>query len=471
MRAGLCHAATVVLRHAATVDLQVVVILFSLFPVVETNSTFMHEYITLLREHPQFRTLWIARLVSNLGDWFNLLASAALVQSLTNSGMAVSGLFLARFIPTFLATPFAGVIADRVSRRTIMLAADVLRFATVLCFLFVRDASQIWLFYVLTALQFIFSAFYGPAHSAIIANVVPKERLVAANTLDALSWSVMLSIGALLGGVATALLGVQMAFILDALTFLVSAYFVSRIHIVYANAGVGEGEHANTGGWLAFRDGLNYLRLRPYLLVIALVKAGGAVIWGVVNVLEIPMSNTDFAIRGSGALTLGIVYALIGIGTGVGPLLIGKLTGRGSPQLLRGIGISFVVFTIGVLWVGLANNTPGFLAAISLRGLGSGALWVFSSVLLQSFVQDHFRGRVFGFELAALTLAESVGTIYGGVSIDNWGMTPSQAVLLIGGVSVFVTIGWYIFQQRAIGALANERSFATPRVRAEAAAD
>ena len=146
----------------------------------------MHEYVTLLRDYPQYRTLWIARLISNLGDWFNLLASAVLVQSLTNSGMAVSGLFLARFIPTFLATPFAGVIADRFSRRTIMIMADVLRFGTVLCFLFIRDPSQIWLFYVLTALQFIFSAFYTPAHSAIIANVVPPERLVAANTLDAL---------------------------------------------------------------------------------------------------------------------------------------------------------------------------------------------------------------------------------------------------------------------------------------------
>lgn len=425
----------------------------------------MNEYITLLREHPQYRLLWIARLISNLGDWFNLLASAALVQSLTNSGLAVSGLFLARFIPTFLATPFAGVIADRFSRRTIMMAADIFRFGTVLCFLFVRDPSQIWLFYVLTALQFIFSAFYTPAHSAIIANVVPEERLVAANTLDALSWSVMLSIGALLGGVATALLGVQMAFILDAATFLVSAWFVSRIHVIYANAPAA-GEHAETGGLLAFRDGLNYLRFRPYLLVIALVKAGGALIWGAINVLEIPMSNNQFAINGSGALTLGLVYALIGLGTGLGPVVIGRIMGDTPSQLLRGIGVSFIVFTIGVLWVGLASSTLAFLTAISLRGLGSGALWVFSAVLLQTFVQDRFRGRVFAFELAAFTLAESASTIYAGVSMDRWLMEPQGAALIIGIAGIAITGAWYVFQRKAVGALARERSFATARISA-----
>lgn len=423
----------------------------------------MREYVTLLRENPQYRLLWIARLVSNLGDWFNLLASAALVQSLTDSGMAVSGLFLARFIPTFLATPFAGVVADRLSRRTIMIAADVLRFGTVLCFLLVRDPSQIWLFYVLTALQFIFSAFYTPAHSAIIANVVPSERLVAANTLDALSWSVMLSIGALLGGVATALLGIQMAFILDAATFLVSAFFVSRIHVLYTNAPLA-GEHANTSGLLAFRDGLSYLRLRPYLLVIALVKAGGALLWGAVNVLEIPLSNNPFAINGSGALTLGLVYALVGLGTGVGPLLIGRIMGDSPRQLLRGISVSFVIFVLGVLWVGLANSTPAFLTAISLRGLGSGALWVFSAVLLQTFVQDHFRGRVFAFELAAFTFAESLSTIYAGVALDRWHMDAQQASLWAGIAGVLITGAWYLFQRKAEGALAKQRSFAAPRI-------
>jgi len=423
----------------------------------------VNQYIALLREFPQYRLLWIARLISNLGDWFNLLASAALVQSLTNSGMAVSGLFLARFIPTFIATPFAGVIADRFSRRTIMIAADVLRFVTVLSFLFVRDASQIWLFYLLTALQFIFSAFYTPAHSSIIANVVPSERLVAANTLDALSWSVMLSIGALLGGVATALLGVQMAFILDAFTFLLSAYFVARIHVVYTDTVV-KSEHAETGGLLAFRDGLNYLRLRPYLLIIALVKGGGAIVWGAINVLEIPMANGDFAINGQGAITLGLIYALIGLGTGVGPLLIGRIMGESPTQMLRGIGVSFVVFVVGVLLVGVAPEVISLLFAISLRGLGSGALWVLSSVLLQTFVQDHFRGRVFAFELAALTLAESVSTLYAGVAMDRWGLGAQQAALYIGFLGVAITAAWYLFQQKAVRTLAQQRSFATARM-------
>ena len=251
---------------------------------------------------------------------------------------------------------------------------------------------------------------------------------------------------------ATQLLGVQWAFVLDALTFLISAFFVSRIHVIYTDTGVKAAGHANTGGLLAFRDGLNYLRMRPYLLIIALVKASGAIVWGVINVLEIPMANNTFAINGSGALTLGIIYALIGIGTGVGPLLLGRIMGDAPPQLLRGIGVSFIVFTVGVLLIAFAPGVYSFLFAISLRGIGSGALWVFSSVLLQAYVQDHFRGRVFAFELAALTLAESAGTIYAGLSIDRWQMDPQQATLLIGGLSVVITLGWFVFQRKAVGA-------------------
>ncbi len=429
----------------------------------------MREYIELIRNYPDFRNLWFARLVSMLGDWFNLLASAQLIAQLTNSGMAVSGLFLARFLPLFFATPFAGVVADRVSRRTIMIATDVARVGVVLCFLLIRDPSQIWLFYLLTALQFILSAFYTPAHSSMIANVVPSDRLVAANTLDALSWSVMLSVGALLGGVATALLGVQMAFILDAGTFALSAFFLTRIRVQAGNTSpvVGTPGHTHqeqVSGFLAFRDGLRYLRLRPYLLAIALVKAGGAIVWGAINVLEIPMANTTFAINGSGAWTLGIIYALVGLGTGVGPLLFGKILGESHTALLRGIGFGFIVFTAGAFWIGLANRHMGLFGAISLRALGSGALWVFSAVLLQAFVRDEYRGRVFGFELAALTLCESIGTLYGGIAIDRFGMDPQTATLAAAVLCLFITLVWYAFQRKAIGALADQRSFATPRV-------
>ena len=147
----------------------------------------MNTYVALLQRNPHFRNLWLARVVSNLGDWFNLLASATLIASLSGAGTAISFLFLARFLPLFFMSPFAGVLADRFDRRKLMIATDLLRAVTVLSFLFVDRPERIWLLYVLTALQFVFSAVFTPAQQAYLPAVVDKEDLVTANALDSLS--------------------------------------------------------------------------------------------------------------------------------------------------------------------------------------------------------------------------------------------------------------------------------------------
>ncbi len=413
----------------------------------------MQDYLDLLRNRPHYRRLWIGRLVSNLGDWFNLLASAQLIASLTNSGSAISFLFLARFLPVFLATPFAGVLADRINRRAILVTTDLLRAATVLGFLLVRDASQIWLFYTLTALQFTLSALYNPAHSAVLANVVKPEELVIANTLDGFTWSTMLALGALLGGVAAAVFGLQVAFMLDAASFLVSAAFVSRVQLVYAAPRAPEVETPQ-GGFLDFVDGLRYLKLRPLLLGLALAKAGGSLIWGAINVLEIPLSNDIFPLRGSGTLTLGIIYALVGVGTGIGPVILRAWLGDSPRALLRAIGIGYILLTIGALGIGLAPALWVVFISITLRAVGSGAIWVFSASLLIGAVEDRFRGRVLAFEFTTLTLAESIGTIYGGVALDQMGWSVPQALIVVAAGSLAVTLLWYLFAVRAQTAVA-----------------
>ena len=237
----------------------------------------MNTYVALLQRNPNFRNLWLARVVSNLGDWFNLLASATLIASLSGAGTAISFLFLARFLPLFFMSPFAGVLADRFDRRKLMIATDLLRAVTVLSFLFVDRPERIWLLYVLTALQFVFSAVFTPAQQAYLPAVVDKEDLVTANALDSLTWSTMLAIGALLGGLATAFFGVQTAFILDALTF-VAGGLVCRTGACCEprRRARRAGKSTVRAGLLEIVEGMRYLWGQPVLLVFALVKAGGS---------------------------------------------------------------------------------------------------------------------------------------------------------------------------------------------------
>ncbi len=411
----------------------------------------MNEYITLLRKNANYRFLWLGNVVSLLGDWFNLLASADLISELTSSGVAISYLFLARFLPLFFVSPLAGVLADRFSRKRIMILSDLLRAVTVAGFLLIRSSEQIWLLYLLTILQFCLSAFFTPARTAVIANIVPHKDLVTANALDSFTWSTMLALGALLGGIVAAIFGTTTAFVLDALTFLLSAYFIARVIVPPREQKEGSGQT----GWLDFVDGFRYLSKEPFILILSLIKGAGALVWGAVNVFEITFANEVFAlediswlkairIEDGGTAALGVFYVVSGIGTGVGPLLMRRWLGDKLPRLLFGIVIGFFLAGGGILLLGLAPTLSTFLAGTLVRTVGTGTLWVFSAVILQMTVPDEFRGRVFAFEFAVLTLTQSISTLAAGTMQDVLGWHVSRAARTMGWLGLGVTAVWVI---------------------------
>ena len=405
----------------------------------------MNDYISLLRRNVNYRNLWLARVVSNLGDWFNLLASAAVITQLTGAGTALSYLFLARLLPFFIMSPISGVFADRYERRTIMIATDVLRTVTVLCFLFVRTPGQIWLLYALTVLQTVLSALYTPAHSALLSNIVEQDDLVTANALDGFTWSTMLSVGALLGGIAAGLFGTNIAFVIDAFTFLLSAWFVTRITV--SGKVMPTGGYGSQGG--QFIAGLSYLRLHPFILGIALAKSGGALAWGAVNVMEIPLAQEIFPINGNGPLTLGLLYCCSGLGTGLGPLLVRRWVGKEFRNQLWAILGGLLALSLGILGLGFANSIGWVLAASLFRGLGSGTVWVFSAAILQSKVDNEYRGRVFSFEFAILTLAQSISTVWAGVGLDQLNLSVQDVLRFTALIALVSSVVWAIFQTRS----------------------
>jgi MFS family permease len=412
----------------------------------------MQEYITLLRKNANYRNLWFGTLVSQLGDWFNLIAAAGLIARLTDSGVAVSALFLARFLPLFLFSPLAGVLADRYDRRKIMIISDLLRAATVAAFLLVRSPDQVWLFYFLTILQFTLSALFTPARSAVLANVVAKEDLVKANALDALTWSSMLALGAFIGGVVAGLFGTTVAFLADSATFLLSAWFVSRIVL----APIERKTSQRAGGWLDFVDGMRYLRHEPFILGISLVKAGGALVWGAINVLEITFAEKIFSLNlgaigqalnltDMAAATLGAIYFVTGLGTGLGPIFMRRWLGDRPRRIMFGITLGFVLLAIGIFGLGIAPTLPLYLAATLVRTVGTGTIWVFSAALLQMVVPDAFRGRVFAFEFAMLTLTQSISIFAAGYMMDSMGASVRQVTVVMAVTGVVVFSIWLAF--------------------------
>lgn len=136
-------------------------------------------YVELVRRNVDFRHLWMGQIVSLLGDWFNLIASAALVGMLTRSGLAIGSLFVVRMLAPFLISPIAGVVADRYNRKFILIVVDLVRAVVVFGFLLVRTPGDVWLLYTLTAVQLALSGFFFPARNAILPDVTRPNELGA----------------------------------------------------------------------------------------------------------------------------------------------------------------------------------------------------------------------------------------------------------------------------------------------------
>ncbi|MCA9983371.1 MAG: MFS transporter [Anaerolineales bacterium] len=400
-------------------------------------------YLTFLQANPRYRSLWYGSIVSQFGDWFNLIASTSLIALLTDAGTAISYLFLARFLPLFLVSPFAGSLADRFDRRWLMIVSDLLRAVTVLGFLLVRDASDIWLLYLLTVIQFSLSALFNPARSALLANVVKERDLVTATALDGLTWSSMLALGALVGGVVANVFGLTAAFTIDALTFLLSAWLISRIKVT--SQVVSEGAPA---GLRSIWQGLQYLVGVPAILIIAMLKGAASLAYGGLEVLNVPFAEDIFPLGEGATATLGVFYTVAGLGTGLGPLLMRRWLGDQPDRLLLGIKISFVMIVIGILAGAAAPTLWLFCLALLIRTVGTGTIWVFSGSLLQIVAPDRFRGRVFAFDFAFLTLTQSISILWAGFALDNLSWSAAQTMTFIGAMSVLVFLIWTVAQAR-----------------------
>jgi len=401
-------------------------------------------YVNLVRNNRDYRFLWLSQVVSLTGDWFTLIASATLVANLSGSGLAIGGLFLARLLPPFVLGPLAGVLADRFDRLKILIASDLLRAAVVVNFLFINSADEVWLLYVLTVLQLSISAFFEPTRAAVMPSIVARHDLVTANALDGTTWSTMLALGAALGGLAAATLGITAAFVIDAATFLVSAWFVSRITRTAARpvkSVTGEVE-TTIGGFIA---GVRYLWQRPAVLVIALVKASSSLAFGGVAVVEVMFAEKVFPLGTDGSATLGLIYLSIGIGTGLGPLVARHLTGDNPQAMQWGIFASYVAMLGGYLTLGWSATLPIMLLATFTRAIGTGINWVYSSSLLQMIVPGNYLGRVFAFDLAMMTLASSASTLWVGWAQDNLGLGPLQLGMWLAVVPAVMGLSWILF--------------------------
>jgi len=402
-------------------------------------------YGQLIRENRDFRQLWIAAVISMLGEWFNTIALFFLILEYTGSEFLLGMLFTVRMAGFAILQPFIGLLADRYNRKTLMVVSNLLQAVFALCFLLVNDSSDIVWMIGLSGLMMVLHGVYMTAERAALPNVVSEEDLATANALDAASWSTALCIGAMLGGVVVSIWGTDTAFIVDSVTFLVGTLFLVNLTIPQTI------DESMKGPWLStgiqnIKSGWRRIRSQPALFRIVFAKASWNIAGGGLAGVYLVLMGAD--VQGFGAaFGFGLFFFARGVGTGLGPILARaflknedawpSLVGyliivSGMVYFLVGISVSYALW-ITVLLVILAHSA-------------SGANWVLSTVMMQQWVEDEVRGRVFSTDMLILSVAFSTSTSVAGYLMENTDIGIQNGIMMFASVMVLSGIAFSLWR-------------------------
>ena len=392
-------------------------------------------YTQLIRENRDFRRLWIAAVISMLGEWFNTIALFFLILEYTGSEFLLGLLFTVRMAGFAILQPFIGLMADRYNRKMLMVVSNVLQAGFALCFLLVNDSSDIAWMIGLSGLMMVLHGVYMTAERASLPNVVSEEDLATANALDAASWSTALCIGAMLGGIVVSIWGTNAAFIVDSLTFLLGTLFLVNLTLPQTIDDNMMGPLFSTG-LRNIKYGWNRIRSQPALFRIVFAKASWNIAGGGLAGVYLVLMGAN--VDGFGAaFGFGLFFFARGVGTGLGPILARAfLTDEEAwPSL-----IGYLIVISGMIYFLVGLSVPYALwttvVLVIFAHSASGANWVLSTVMMQQWVEDEVRGRVFSVDMLILSVAFSTSTSIAGYLMENTDLGIRNGILLFSSVMV-----------------------------------
>ncbi|MGH9658936.1 MAG: MFS transporter, partial [Bryobacteraceae bacterium] len=277
----------------------------------------MAAFLDLLRNNRNYRYTWIGQVVSEVGDHFNNIAVFSLALR-DGGGLVVSGVMLSRAIPMVLAGPIAGVTLDRLDRKQIMIASDLVRALVALAFILTVARTDHWLLYVLSGLLMFASPFFTSGRQAILPTITTAGELHHANSLTQTTQWTTLTIGTMAAGWSVSQLGYEAAFAINAASFAVSAVCISRLRV--PRGGFRAEKKSLTEAdvvrpWHEYAEGLRYMRSMPLVFGIALVGVGWATGGGAAQIL-FSLFGEDVFHRG--AKGIGIIWGCAGVGLVIG---------------------------------------------------------------------------------------------------------------------------------------------------------
>ncbi|HYJ47274.1 MAG TPA: MFS transporter [Pyrinomonadaceae bacterium] len=441
-------------------------------------------YRQLLRANADFRRLWTGQVVSEIGDWFNNIAVLALAIQLAGKGregQAVALYAIARHLPLFLFGPLAGVVVDRVDRRRVMIAADLSRAVLALGFLVANMTASLPVLYFVGAALFAVSAFFNAAKRASIPNLVQgTAALLSANSLSASTTAATIALGSALGGLLSTFAGRNPVFILNSITFLVSAEMIRRIRTQMQRP-IEEGSRQKAEGrkrkaaierhsrrflpsafrllpsglrrtGAEFSEGLRYVRSKEVLSAVFVVAAGWGLGNGVARALYSVFGARLGVVAAEGLVErptdfgISVLFIAMGLGGVIGAPIARRFNSAAGAGLGSRMGRSLVFDGCGLALFSLMPNLWGASLVLIAREINFAIWWTAQQTIIMSRTEDRFAGRVFASYETLTTLMMVAAMFAAGAAADRFGIRPVAAT---GGTIIALSgLMWFVLRRR-----------------------
>ena len=363
----------------------------------------------LLGREPGFRSLFLATLGSGLGTWLALVALQIDVLHRTDSAIWMSALLIANILPSLLVGLLAGPLVDRLSRRSLIIGSDLTRFIVFCALPFAPNATTI---VALSAVAGIATGFFRPAVYAGLPNLVSDDDLPAANsllqTIDNATWA----LGSLVGGALVAVSGPDLAYWINAVTFIVSAALIAQIPARRLQ----EARAETRGHWRDLGDGFALVRRSRPLLTVLIAWNIGMVSNAFVNVGEPFLATESFS---AGSFGLGLLMGGAGVGLAAGAYIAGSwIQERGLPNVY---GAALGMMAVGIAGAAASPNVWVAAVCVVVSGAGNGATIVCNALLVQRGAPDRLRGRAFTVLMSSSVTVLALGMVLAGRLTDSFG--------------------------------------------------
>lgn len=442
-------------------------------------------YRELLGRNRNFRLLWIGQVISELGTWFSFIAELGLVRTFSGSPLATTALLVAKLLPFLLVAPFAGVLADRRSRKRLLIATDLIRAALALLFLLAGKMGAVWLVVATSALMSSVTMFFEAAKNAAIPNLVTGRELLTANVLMFSTRFLQYTLGSALGGLTAVQFGYDAAFLANAASFLASAAFIAPIsaHLMRHRAKNPSGEFksgvfenaiadltsaepasSETAGsvpvsgseqpaamsgtkfWLDIREGLSFIWATPFVRGLIFVNIAWATGGGMTNVLFDRIGGHVFSAGDGdrGDWVVATLFTASGAGVFLG-MLLSRRVGQWMADVRRAsyfIGVALVLH--GVLFaMGGTMPTLGFMAGLVCASrFVLGAEFGVQETMMMRVLPDDYRGRVFTTDRSLEWATMALSTIAAGWLL-GW-FHPRTLMIVAGLLAASPGLAWLL---------------------------